>query len=96
MMYGLCLALKFVSIDCPFAEKQYADLSAKPFFNGLAKQITSGLMVAMIIGATNPLASKLGTIRGDSSIDISKIKILSTEAILLRAQQRKLTCGSHK
>jgi len=81
----LNIALKFVNVDRPFAEKHYADLSAKPFFNGLVEYIVSGPVVAMvwegksvvatgrkIIGATNPLASEPGTIRGDFAIDIGR------------------------
>ncbi|KAK3433939.1 hypothetical protein EUGRSUZ_D01220 [Eucalyptus grandis] len=88
--------LKLVSVDRPFAEKHYADLSAKPFFSGLVDYIISGPVVAMvwegkgvvttgrkIIGATNPAESAPGTIRGMSS----------TEATRSRAQGRKLHCG---
>ena len=84
-MFGLDVALKLVNVDPPFAEKHYADLSAKPFFNGLVEYIVSGPVVAMvwegkgvvatgrkIIGATNPLASEPGTIRGDFAIDIGR------------------------
>ncbi|KAK6162672.1 hypothetical protein DH2020_002513 [Rehmannia glutinosa] len=77
--------LKFITVDRPFAEKHYADLSAKPFFNGLVEYIISGPVVAMvwegknvvttgrkIIGATNPAESAPGTIRGDYAIDIGR------------------------
>lgn len=77
--------LKLVSVDRPFAEKHYADLSAKPFFSGLVDYIISGPVVAMvwegkgvvttgrkIIGATNPAESAPGTIRGDFAIDIGR------------------------
>ena len=40
--------LKLVTVDRPFAEKHYADLSAKPFFSGLVDYIVSGPVVAMI------------------------------------------------
>nr|XP_016451510.1 PREDICTED: nucleoside diphosphate kinase 1-like [Nicotiana tabacum] len=83
--------LKLLTVDRTFAEMHYADLSAKPFFNGLVKYIVSGPVVAMvwagkgvvttgrkIIGATNPLESAAGTIRGDYAIDIgSKLKNLN-------------------
>lgn len=68
-----------------FAEKHYADLSAKPFFGSLVEYIISGSVVAMvwegksvvvtgrkIIGATNPAESAPGTIRGDYAIDIGR------------------------
>lgn len=87
-------ALKFVNVDRPFAEKHYADLSAKPFFNGLVEYIVSGPVVAMvwegkgvvatgrkIIGATNPLASEPGTIRGDFAIDIGRNVIHGSDSV---------------
>lgn len=77
--------LKLITVDRPFAEKHYADLSAKPFFTGLVDYIISGPVVAMvwegknvvttgrkIIGATNPADSAPGTIRGDYAIDIGR------------------------
>lgn len=80
--------LKLLTVDRAFAEKHYADLSAKPFFNGLVEYIISGPVVAMvwegkgvvttgrkIIGATNPAESAPGTIRGDYAIDIGRYNI---------------------
>ena len=62
-------------MDRPFAEKHFADLSAKPFFSELVDYIISGPVVAMIwegenvvltgrkiIGATNPSEYAPGTI----------------------------------
>ena len=79
------LGLKFITVDRAFAEKHYADLCTKPFFNGLVEYIISGPVVAMvwegknvvvtgrkIIGATNPADSAPGTIRGDFAIDIGR------------------------
>ena len=81
----LCLGLKLITVDRPFAEKHYADLSAKPFFSGLVDYIISGPVVAMIwegknvvltgrkiIGATNPSESAPGTIRGDFAVEIGR------------------------
>lgn len=94
MVSVLNIALKFVNVDQPFAEKHYADLSAKPFFNGLVEYIVSGPVVAMvwegkgvvatgrkIIGATNPLASEPGTIRGDFAIDIGRNVIHGSDSV---------------
>ncbi|XP_057531853.1 nucleoside diphosphate kinase 1 [Amaranthus tricolor] len=87
-------ALKLVNVERAFAEKHYADLSAKPFFNGLVEYIVSGPVVAMvwegkgvvatgrkIIGATNPLASEPGTIRGDFAIDIGRNVIHGSDSV---------------
>jgi nucleoside-diphosphate kinase len=81
--------LKLVNVERSFAEKHYADLSAKPFFSGLVDYIISGPVVAMvwegksvvttgrkIIGATNPLASEPGTIRGDFAVDIGRSDLI--------------------
>ena len=74
-----------MTVERPFAEKHYADLSSKPFFHGLVDYIISGPVVAMvwegknvvttgrkIIGATNPAESAPSTIRGDFAIDIGR------------------------
>nr|Q96559.1 RecName: Full=Nucleoside diphosphate kinase; Short=NDK; Short=NDP kinase [Helianthus annuus]AAB67996.1 nucleoside diphosphate kinase [Helianthus annuus] len=86
--------LKLLTVDQAFAEKHYADLSAKPFFNGLVEYIISGPVVAMvwegknvvttgrkIIGATNPAESPPGTIRGDFAIDIGRNVIHGSDAV---------------
>jgi nucleoside-diphosphate kinase len=62
-------------------ETHYADLKGKPFFPGLVAYMASGPICAMVwegrdavktgrvlLGATNPLASQPGTIRGDFAI----------------------------
>lgn len=77
--------MKLVNVDRTFAERHYADLSAKPFFDGLVEYIISGPVVAMIwegknvvltgrkiIGATNPSESAPGTIRGDFAVEIGR------------------------
>ncbi|CAK9149408.1 unnamed protein product [Ilex paraguariensis] len=86
--------LKFTTVDRSFAEKHYADLSAKPFFPGLVDYIISGPVVAMvwagskvvttgrkIIGATNPAESAPGTIRGDYAIDIGRNVIHGSDSV---------------
>lgn len=62
-------------------EKHYEDLAGKPFYPGLVAYMASGPVCAMVwegkdvvkqgramLGATNPLASAPGTIRGDFGI----------------------------
>jgi nucleoside diphosphate kinase len=94
----LILGLKFLNVERAFAEKHYADLSAKPFFGGLVDYIVSGPVVAMIwegknvvltgrkiIGATNPAQSEPGTIRGDFAIDIGRYRhVLNIITLLLK------------
>merc|ERR1712223_1528089 len=74
--------------------KHYADLKTKPFFPGLIKHITSGPVVAMVwegknvvkqgrqmLGETNPLTSKPGSIRGDYSIDMGRNIIHGSDSV---------------
>ncbi|KAB8234708.1 nucleoside diphosphate kinase [Aspergillus alliaceus] len=78
-------ALKLTSPSKEHLEQHYADLKEKPFFPGLVSYMLSGPIVAMvwegrdavktgrtILGATNPLASAPGTIRGDYAIDVGR------------------------
>ncbi|KDQ14482.1 hypothetical protein BOTBODRAFT_66081 [Botryobasidium botryosum FD-172 SS1] len=79
------IALKLVHSTKAHLEKHYADLSSKPFFPGLVTYMASGPVVAMvwegldavktgrsILGATNPLASAPGTIRGDFALSVGR------------------------
>ncbi|EHA28538.1 nucleoside diphosphate kinase [Aspergillus awamori] len=79
------VALKLCSPGREHLEKHYADLKEKPFFPGLVSYMLSGPICAMvwegrdavktgrtILGATNPLASAPGTIRGDYAIDVGR------------------------
>ncbi|KAG8217438.1 nucleoside diphosphate kinase [Butyriboletus roseoflavus] len=66
-------------------EKHYADLKEKAFFPGLIKYMQSGPVFCMVLegldavktgramlGATNPLASQPGTIRGDYALAVGR------------------------
>ncbi|KIK91433.1 hypothetical protein PAXRUDRAFT_830855 [Paxillus rubicundulus Ve08.2h10] len=66
-------------------EKHYADLKDKPFFPGMIKYMQSGPVFCMVfegldavktgramLGATNPLASQPGTIRGDYALAVGR------------------------
>jgi len=78
-------AIKLVTPSKEHLEQHYADLADKPFFNGLVTYMLSGPICAMVwegrdavktgrtlLGATNPLASAPGTIRGDFAIDVGR------------------------
>ncbi|KAI1340919.1 nucleoside diphosphate kinase [Xylariaceae sp. FL0016] len=78
-------AIKLVTPGKAHLEKHYADLKEKPFFPGLVEYMNSGPICAMVwegrdavktgrtlLGATNPLASAPGTIRGDFAIDVGR------------------------
>ncbi|RMY53477.1 hypothetical protein D0865_05240 [Hortaea werneckii] len=82
--YKLC-AIKLVTPSKEHLEKHYEDLKGKPFFPGLISYMASGPVCAMVwegreackvgrqlLGATNPMASQPGTIRGDFAIDVGR------------------------
>mmetsp|Transcript_19871 Transcript_19871/g.27579 ORF Transcript_19871/g.27579 Transcript_19871/m.27579 type:complete len:222 (-) Transcript_19871:902-1567(-) len=79
------VGLKLVWPTLEMAQDHYADLSKKPFYPGLCKFFSSGPIVCMcwegkdiinqgrqMLGETQPLASKPGSIRGDFSIDLGR------------------------
>ncbi|KAH8731860.1 nucleoside diphosphate kinase [Phaeosphaeriaceae sp. PMI808] len=78
-------AIKLVTPGKEHLEKHYEDLKDKAFFPGLIAYMGSGPICAMvwegrdavktgraILGATNPLASAPGTIRGDYALDVGR------------------------
>lgn len=88
------VGLKLIKVSRALAEQHYGEHQEKPFFAGLVDFITSGPVVAMVwqgkgvvaaarkmIGATNPLNSEPGTIRGDYGIDIGRNIIHGSDAI---------------
>jgi nucleoside-diphosphate kinase len=77
--------LKQLVLQRSVAEEHYAEHSARPFFGELVDFITSGPLVALalegpsaiatvrtMMGATNPLDSAPGTIRGDYALVLSE------------------------
>merc|ERR1712062_594229 len=79
------VAMKFMQASEEHLQKHYADLASKPFFPSLVKHIASGPVVPMVwegkdvvkqgrsmLGETDPLKSKPGSIRGDFSIDMGR------------------------
>ena len=81
---GLTIAaLQHMTIDEATAKTHYAEHEGKPFFGELVDFITSGPLVSMVlegyeavtaarqvIGATNPLESAPGSIRGDFGLEV--------------------------
>jgi nucleoside-diphosphate kinase len=79
------VALRHMTVDTDLAKQHYAEHDGKPFFGELVEFITSGPLVAMVlegheavkaarqvIGATNPLESATGSIRGDFALEVGK------------------------
>ncbi len=76
-------AMRHMTVDRALAEQHYAEHAEKPFFGDLVGFITGGPLVALVlegheavtaarqvIGATNPLESAPGSIRGDFGLEV--------------------------
>ena len=94
-------AMKLVHMDRGMASRHYEAHVERPFFPGLVDFITSGPLVAMVLqgpravemvrntmGATNPLESAPGTIRGDLATDIGRNLVHGSDS--LDAAQREI------
>lgn len=88
------VGLKLLSVSKELAAKHYGVHKERPFFAGLVEFITSSPVVAMVwegdgvvasgrnlIGATNPLTSAPGTIRGDLGVSVGRNLIHGSDAI---------------
>ncbi|KAI9292250.1 NDK-domain-containing protein [Neoconidiobolus thromboides FSU 785] len=102
------VALKVTVPSKELANQHYADLSSKPFFNGLVDYMTNGKapVVAMVwegldvikqgramIGATNPLAANAGTIRGDHCISVGRNIIHGSDSYESASKEIQLWFG---
>ena len=76
---------RLLKITRPLAQEHYAEHKGKPFYAGLVSFITSAPVLALAVrgesaigvvrtmmGATNPLDSAPGTIRGDFALELSE------------------------
>merc|ERR1711928_88982 len=64
--------------------QHYSDLKEKKFFPSLVKHIASGPVVRqgrVLLGETDPLKSKPGSIRGDFSIDMGRNIIHGSDSV---------------
>jgi nucleoside-diphosphate kinase len=81
----LLKGLKLVTPTKDLLSEHYRDLQSKGFFPKLMAYMSSGPVVAMVwegknavktgrvmLGATNPLESAPGTIRGDFAVDVGR------------------------
>lgn len=88
------LAMKFYSPTKELLEEHYKDLKSKPFFPKLINYMLSGPVICMIwqgrevvktgrkmLGATNPLNSEPGTIRGDFCIESGRNIIHGSDSV---------------
>ncbi len=78
-------AMKLMQIDEATAERHYQEHVGKPFYAGLVRFITSAPVVVAVLegpnaqaivrktmGATNPVDSPPGSIRGDLAVDLGR------------------------
>ena len=78
-------AARLLKLSRSLAAEHYAEHKGKPFYAGLVSFITSGPVLALavrgenavagvraLMGATNPLDSAPGTIRGDYATELSQ------------------------
>ena len=79
------VGMKLMQVSDELANRHYGEHVGKPFFDGLVGFITSGPIVAMAfegnnavtivrktMGATNPVDSPPGSVRGDYGVDIGR------------------------
>jgi len=91
--YQMC-GMKVAEPGKDHMAKHYEDLKSKPFYQGLITYASSGPVVAMcwegknavktgrqMLGATNPLDSAPGTIRGDLCIDMGRNIIHGSDSV---------------
>ena len=97
------LAMKLYSPSKQLLEEHYKDLKEKPFFPKLVEYMLMGPVVCMIwqgrevvktgrkmLGATNPLNSEPGTIRGDYCIESGRNIIHGSDSVESAEREIKL------
>ncbi|XP_043486162.1 nucleoside diphosphate kinase [Polistes fuscatus] len=100
------VALNMVWPTEELLQKHYADLSAKPFFPGLVKYMSSGPVVPMVweglnavktgrvmLGETDPKNSAPGTIRGDFCLQVGRNIIHGSDSVESAEKEIKLWFG---
>ncbi|MBO0841240.1 MAG: nucleoside-diphosphate kinase [Sciscionella sp.] len=96
-------ALGLRTVDRQLAEQHYAEHDGKPFFNDLLEFITSGPVLAAVVegpraisafrqlaGATDPVASNNGSIRGDFALEVQNNIVHGSDSPESAAREIKL------
>ena len=99
-------ALRHMTLDAQTAEQHYAEHDGKPFFGELVEFITSGPLLAIVleghesvvaarqvIGATNPLESATGSIRGDFALEVGQNMVHGSDSAESAEREAKLFFG---
>ena len=92
--------LKLLRVTEVLAGAHYEEHADKPFFGELVEFITSGPVIAMVLegpaavstvrtrmGATNPLDSAPGTIRGDYALEIGQNIVHGSDSVASAARE---------
>jgi nucleoside-diphosphate kinase len=97
--------LKLLLLARHDAERHYAEHAERPFFGELVSFITSGPLVAIafegpeairtvraMMGATNPLDSAPGTIRGDLALVLSENVVHGSDSPVSAVRELDIFC----
>jgi nucleoside-diphosphate kinase len=97
------VAMDLRTLDAETARAHYAEHTDKPFFGELIAFITSGPLVAMVVeglraieafrtlaGATDPVKSAPGTIRGDHALKIGENVVHGSDSPESAAREVKI------
>ena len=102
-------AMKLLQTPQELAEEHYAEHKDKPFFGELVDFITSGPVLAFILGgqnavasvraingATNPLKATPGSIRGDYALTLDSNVVHASDSAESAAREMKLWFPEYK
>lgn len=102
-------AMKLLQTPQELAEEHYAEHKDKPFFGELVNFITSGPVLAFILGgqnavasvraingATNPLDATPGSIRGDYALTLDSNVVHASDSAESAAREMKLWFPEYK
>lgn len=102
-------AMKLLQTPQKLAEEHYAEHKDKPFFGELVDFITSGPVLAFILGgqnavasvraingATNPLDATPGSIRGDYALTLDSNVVHASDSAESAAREMKLWFPEYK
>ena len=102
-------AMKLLQTPQVLAEEHYAEHKDKPFFGELVDFITSGPVLAFILGgqnavasvraingATNPLEATPGSIRGDYALTLDSNVVHASDSAESAAREMKLWFPEYK
>ena len=102
-------AMKLLQTPQELAEEHYAEHKDKPFFGELVDFITSGPVLAFVLGgqnavasvraingATNPLEATPGSIRGDYALTLDSNVVHASDSAESAAREMKLWFPEYK